>query len=241
MILLAAGRGTRFGGPKQLSPVNSRGQCLAELSIQDAADAGFDGAVLVVQEDHVPIWSSKPWTVAVDLVVQPEPRGTGEALLRAQIRASELGYGAWAVGNADDYYGTLWRAAAEFADRGELAALAYPLDRVLSARGPVNRAVLKSDTQGYLNEINEVYGISKDALPTLGNPLVSMNAWVLNATVLPWWPKQPPEHGELGIPDALAVGMALGAKISVHAAGETWRGLTFPEDHADILAYFQQT
>jgi len=241
VILLAAGRGSRFRGPQQLTSVNARGQCLAELSIQDAADAGFDGAVLVVREDHVAIWSNKPWSVPVNFVVQPQPLGTGEALLRAQRRAAELGYSSWAVGNADDYYGPLWRTAAELADRSELSALAYPLDRVLSERGPVNRAVLKFDDRGFLNEIVESQGLTKADVGAMGNPLVSMNAWVLNQTVLTWWPEKLPAEGEFGIPDALAAGLALGAKISVHAAGDTWRGLTFPEDYADILAYFQRT
>jgi len=163
LVVLAAGVGSRFGGPKQLAPVGPSGETLLDYAIYDAMRAGFTRAVLVIREevraplrDHVArvIGSALP----VDYVEQRlddlpggrrvpagrvKPWGTAHAVLAARAVVD----GPFAVCNADDYYGPggyqlLARHLA--ADRGAPplhAFVGYRLDQTLSDHGGVARAV----------------------------------------------------------------------------------------------------
>ena len=51
LVILAAGLGTRFGGPKQLAPVGPSGETLLDYAIYDATRAGFGRVVLVIREE----------------------------------------------------------------------------------------------------------------------------------------------------------------------------------------------
>ena len=50
LVILAAGRSTRFGRLKQLAPVGPGGEALLDYAIHDAALAGFQRVVLVIRE-----------------------------------------------------------------------------------------------------------------------------------------------------------------------------------------------
>lgn len=240
VILLAAGRGSRFGGPKQLAPVDAQGSCLAEITLKDAADAGFAGAVLVVRREHLETWKKKEWPIPVAFAVQAEPHGTAEALRLGMELAAQLNYTSWAVANADDYYGPIWPFAIDCAQRGEHAALAFPLDRVTSPHGPVNRAILETDPSGGLTHLSEREGLYPDDAQLLGNPSVSMNAWVFAASAREWWPDSPCGDGEFGIPSGILTGLECGVRIAVHRVGERWLGLTYAADLVGVQSYFKQ-
>ena len=49
LVGLAAGMGSRFGGPKQLEPLGPEGETMLDFSIHDALRAGFERVVLVIQ------------------------------------------------------------------------------------------------------------------------------------------------------------------------------------------------
>jgi len=51
LLILAAGLGSRFGGPKQLAAVGPDGESLPEYNIFDARRAGFSGIVLLIRRD----------------------------------------------------------------------------------------------------------------------------------------------------------------------------------------------
>ena len=51
LVIMAAGMGSRFGGPKQTTPVDEYGHFLLHYSLFDAYRAGFRKAVFVVKED----------------------------------------------------------------------------------------------------------------------------------------------------------------------------------------------
>lgn len=53
LIVLAAGRSSRFGRSKVLEPVGPNGQCLLDLTLSEAARAGLERAVVVCRADHV--------------------------------------------------------------------------------------------------------------------------------------------------------------------------------------------
>ena len=51
---MAAGAGSRFGGPKQTTPVGPHGEWLLEYALFDAIRAGFDRAVFIIREELEP-------------------------------------------------------------------------------------------------------------------------------------------------------------------------------------------
>ena len=51
LVIMAAGMGSRFGGPKQTTPVDEYGHFLLHYSLFDAYRAGFRKVVFVVKED----------------------------------------------------------------------------------------------------------------------------------------------------------------------------------------------
>ena len=55
LVIMAAGMGSRFGGPKQTTPVDEYGHFLLHYSLFDAYRAGFRKVVFVVKEDTVRI------------------------------------------------------------------------------------------------------------------------------------------------------------------------------------------
>lgn len=185
LVVMAAGLGTRFGGPKQLSPVGPSGETLLDYAIYDATRAGFTGAVLVIREelstrvrDHVA--RAIGGAVPVQFVEQRlddlpggrpvpagrvKPWGTAHAVLAARDAVE----GPFAACNADDFYGrdALTRAA-EFLAGGHagdspetFANVAYPLRDTLSAAGGVNRAVCHADGDGWLESVEEVVDIRR--------------------------------------------------------------------------------
>ncbi len=51
LVIMAAGMATRFGGGKQVTPVDEEGQLIIDYSLYDAKRAGFDRAVFVIRPE----------------------------------------------------------------------------------------------------------------------------------------------------------------------------------------------
>lgn len=49
LVIMAAGLGSRFGGLKQITPVDTNGHLLIDYSIYDAIQAGFDRVVCIIK------------------------------------------------------------------------------------------------------------------------------------------------------------------------------------------------
>lgn len=240
LIFLAAGNSTRFGRPKQLEPVGPNGESIIELSMRDAASAGFSEFVVVVKEDHLSAWQAKQWAKPVHFCIQKVANGTAGALLIGMKEATALGFSTWAVANGDDYYGDLWDTAYTLATQGWIGSLAYPLRRVCSPSGLVNRALLHCGEDGFLIRIEERIGIAETDPIVLENPLVSMNAWILNQQLLDLDSDAYFDDGssEFGIPDFIHRALEQGIELNVASAGTQWIGLTFAADRDAVLAYF---
>lgn len=187
LVLLAAGLGSRYGGPKQLDPLGPHGATLMDYAAFDAARAGFTrlvavtrhalvpavqdtlvhraGAhleiVIVEQElDGVPSWAAVP-------AGREAPWGTAHAVLVAR----EAVVGPFAVVNADDFYGAAsyrvlagaLRDAEEMGDAAPWANVAFPLRATMSDHGAVNRAVCEVSPDGWLARVVEQRGIVRSA------------------------------------------------------------------------------
>lgn len=197
---MAAGVGSRFGGPKQLEPVGPAGETLIDYALHDARRAGFDRAVLVIRQeltDRVESVAARHRAgMEVVLAYQPIgptiPRGTVAAVLAAAGAVD----GPFSAVNADDFYGsTSYRRGAEFLRDRSVPAnthafVALPLRTTLSEHGGVVRGV--SETRGgELVRLDEVRGIErKDGAIVAGerrftgNELVSMNFWAFQRSMM---------------------------------------------------------
>jgi hypothetical protein len=178
LVILAAGVGSRYGGPKQIDRVGPGGATLLDYASFDAKRAGFDRVVLVVSEGmeadvrdavgnriarHVPVAYAVQGGVLPSGFAPPpgrtKPWGTGHAALAA----APLLDGNFAVINADDFYGaSSYRVLAEHLRRPqrepipEFAIVGFPLATTLSPDGPVSRGVCAVDENGFLVSIREV-------------------------------------------------------------------------------------
>lgn len=119
LVILAAGRSTRFGRLKQLTPIGPGGEALLDYALHDGALAGFTRFVLVIQEDRQGDFDAHlAPAVAAGLDIgyvyqrlapgaggtppgRTRPWGTGHAVLTA----AECVSGSFALCNADDFYG----------------------------------------------------------------------------------------------------------------------------------------
>lgn len=180
LVILAAGRSTRFGRLKQLAPIGPGGEALLDYALYDAALAGFSRFLLVVQEPlrpefdahlrdaatHLDIRYAYQRTAHPGLVDDPlpgrtRPWGTGFAVLTAGEQVD----GPFAVCNADDFYGrgaygALARAmqASDPAKRGpgpQAITIGYPLEVTLSESGGVSRGLCQIDESGALQRLTE--------------------------------------------------------------------------------------
>src|SRR5437588_956483 len=116
LVILAAGVGSRYGGPKQIEPVGPAGATLLDYSMFDARRAGFGSVVVVTRPELATAFDRIDATVAIQrlddipagpagpasLTMPPartKPWGTGHAVLAAASAVS----GPFAVVNPDDF------------------------------------------------------------------------------------------------------------------------------------------
>jgi hypothetical protein len=191
LVILAAGRASRFGRLKQLEPVGPNGEALLDYGVFDAWCGGFRRVVLVVppgMEDRFLSHLKQHFADAVEVQCvgqslddipsgftlahqRTKPWGTAHALLAAR----RVLYGPFAVANADDFYGrSAYRTLAAHAARhpDEAALVGYPLSATLSDHGGVSRGICEADGAGYLTALveatevahtrGEIHGITVD-------------------------------------------------------------------------------
>ena len=162
LVIMAAGMGSRFGGCKQITPVDDAGHVIIDFSIYDAVRAGFGKVVCIIKpEMEADFRAAIGDRIApfVDLVYayqcldmlpagytvpegRTKPWGTGHAVLCAADKID----GPFAVINADDFYGYgAFKAACDFlngdnADNAH-AMVGYRVENTLTENGSVSRGV----------------------------------------------------------------------------------------------------
>ena len=52
LLVLAAGMGSRFGGLKQIEPIDDNGNFIIDYSIFDAIRCGFDKVVFIIKKEN---------------------------------------------------------------------------------------------------------------------------------------------------------------------------------------------
>lgn len=179
LVVMAAGIGSRYGGLKQIDPVDSKGNIIIDYSLFDARRAGFRTVVFVIKPEIDEAFRevigdriSKIMNVAYAYQVlddlpagyavpegRTKPWGTAHAVLAAR----KVVDGPFAVINADDYYGpdafrTIYKYLSTQPDNPacyEYAMVGYLLENTVTDYGSVARGVCETTSDGYLASIVE--------------------------------------------------------------------------------------
>ena len=56
LVIMAAGMGSRYGGLKQIDPIDSDGHIIIDFSIYDAVRAGFEKVIFIIKRENEQIF-----------------------------------------------------------------------------------------------------------------------------------------------------------------------------------------
>lgn len=184
LVILAAGMGSRYGGLKQIDPVDDRGHKIIDFSIYDAVRAGFGKVVFIIKKENEKdfrecVGDAVSRHIEVEYVFQelsrvpegfaiPEgrvkPWGTAHAILCCKDVVKEP----FAVINADDYYGRsayeeLYRFLTTHEDdeKYRYAMVGYKLENTVTDNGHVARGLCTTNEAGELIGVHERTRIEK--------------------------------------------------------------------------------
>lgn len=260
LLVMAAGMGSRFGGLKQMAPMNPEGQAILDFSVYDAAKAGFRKVVFVIKEEMLEDFEQTVGKRArrfmtVEYAFQKQdsflegeipagrtkPWGTAHAVLCAKEKIDTP----FAAINADDFYGKqAYQLVAEHLKNGGGTCMAgYLLGNTLTENGTVCRGICKTEN-GRLTGVTEVTDLDKNS----GFPddtVVSMNFWGLKPEFFEILEREfhvftnhlsDPLKQELYLPFVIDNEIAKGEKVSVFVTKDRWHGVTYREDTPGVQA-----
>lgn len=175
LVVLAAGMGSRYGGLKQMDPVDDEGHVILDFSCFDAINAGFKNICFIIKNaiaddfkeaigNRISRFANVKY-VYQELTSVPEgfkvpaervkPLGTGHAImcLEGVVDAPFI------VINADDFYGAeCFKTAYDFIknnpEEDKWGMVGFVLDNTLTDYGSVARGVCETEN-GYLTSIIE--------------------------------------------------------------------------------------
>lgn len=175
LVIMAAGMGSRFGGLKQIEPVNENKEFIIDYSIYDAIKAGFTKIVFIIKRENYDIFRDTVGKrvekhIDVEYVFQeltnvpegykvPEdrvkPLGTAHAILCCKDVVKEN----FAIINADDFYGrdafmVVGKFLKENNDETKYAMAGYKVINTLTENGSVKRGVCEVENN-YLTKLIE--------------------------------------------------------------------------------------
>lgn len=178
LVIMAAGMGSRYGGLKQIDPVDAYGNLIIDFSIYDAIEAGFDKVIFIIKKSIEADFKKRIGSrisghirteyAYQELSLLPEgfhvpegrekPWGTGHAILCCEPFIDAP----FAVINADDYYGkaafrTIYQQLSSMEDDSmyHYTMVSYDLYKTLTDNGHVARGICSADEKGMLTGIHE--------------------------------------------------------------------------------------
>ncbi len=183
--------GSRFGGLKQLEPIDDNGNFIIDYSIYDAIKCGFDRVIFIIKEENYDIFrqtvgkrvekqietvyafqnnDNLPYNANIP-ADRVKPLGTGHAILccKDAIKSN------FAIINADDFYDyDAFKVLSDYlknsTNEDEYSVVGYQIANTLTEVGTVKRGVCK-EKNGYLTDIIEsVVGRQEDGT-IVANPL----------------------------------------------------------------------
>ncbi len=184
LVIMAAGMGSRYGGLKQIDPVDKEGHIIMDFSMYDAKKAGFEKVVFIIKKENEQDFREAVGDrIAKDMEVSyvfqeignipegyavPEgrvkPWGTGHAILCCIDEVD----GPFAVINADDYYGAEafkliydYLASHKDDEKYRYTMVGYKLGNTVTDNGHVARGICDMNDKGELVAIHERTRIEK--------------------------------------------------------------------------------
>jgi len=185
LVILAAGIGSRYGGPKQIDPMGPHDQTILDYSIYDAIQAGFKRVVFIIRKDLEADFKGffgnrYEKSIPCEYVLQEldclpsgyaapahrtKPWGTGQAVWVCKSFVQ----GPFAVINADDFYGrTAYEEIHRFLQSSRLsepkplyALVSFILSKTISDHGSVARGICAADAEDRLISVTERTKIGK--------------------------------------------------------------------------------
>lgn len=184
LVIMAAGMGSRYGGLKQIDPVDDQGHIIMDFSMYDARRAGFEKVIFIIKKENeadfrAAVGDRMSQYMDVSYVFQeisnipegfevPEgrvkPWGTGHAILSC---IDEI-QGPFAVINADDYYGAEafqliydYLSTHRDDEKFRYTMVGYLLKNTVTDNGHVARGVCDMNEAGELVAIHERTRIEK--------------------------------------------------------------------------------
>ena len=175
LVILAAGMGSRFGGLKQMEPMDEANNFLLDYSVVDAKKAGFDSVVFIIKKDFFKefkesIGKRVEKIIKVEYAFQdlndlPEgfkcpadrekPWGTAHAIYAARDLIKDN----FIIINGDDFYGQqTYQVAYDYlknANKEDYANVAFKVSNTMTENGSVKRGVLFANKEGYLEKLIE--------------------------------------------------------------------------------------
>ena len=178
LVILAAGMGSRFGGLKQMEPMDEAGNFLLDYSVYDAKRAGFDSVVFIIKKDFYEAFKDTigkrvEKIIKVDYAFQdlndipeefkvPEgrekPWGTAHAIYAARDLIKED----FIIINGDDFYGLdAYKVAFDYlkslkpGSKGKYANVAFKVCNTMTENGSVKRGIIFQDKDGNLEKLIE--------------------------------------------------------------------------------------
>ena len=178
LVVLAAGMGSRFGGLKQIKPIDHYGNFIIDFSIYDAIKVGFNKVVFVIKEENYEAFENsvakriRPF-IKVEYafqgpksflpeeyknVVREKPWGTAHAIYAARDIIKDD----FIIINGDDFYGRdayevayKYLASLPKGAKGKYANVAFKVSNTMTENGSVKRGVCFEDKDHNLSKLVE--------------------------------------------------------------------------------------
>ena len=184
LVIMAAGMGSRYGGLKQIDPVDEEGHIIMDFSMYDAKQAGFEKVIFIIKKENEAdfreaIGDRIGRYMEVSYAFQeldnlpegfqvPEgrvkPWGTAHAVLSCIDQID----GPFAVINADDYYGQEafrliydYLATHQDDDKYRYTMVGYRLKNTVTDNGHVARGICELNEKKELVRVTERTRIEK--------------------------------------------------------------------------------
>lgn len=184
LVIMAAGMGSRYGGLKQIDPVDEDGHIIMDFSMYDAKRAGFEKAIFIIKEENETdfrkaIGDRVSEYMEVSYAYQkldnlpagyqiPEGRVKPWGTAHAVLSCIEQVDGPFAVINADDYYGVEafqliyeYLTAHQDDEKYRYTMVGYLLKNTMTDNGYVSRGVCVTNDRRELVSVTERTRIEK--------------------------------------------------------------------------------
>lgn len=184
LVIMAAGMGSRYGGLKQIDPVDKDGHIIMDFSMFDARRAGFEKVIFIIKRENEADFRETVGKriekyMEVSYAFQeaenlpegyqvPEGRVKPWGTAHAVLSCIDQIHGPFAVINADDYYGREafrlifdYLSTHEDDEKYRYTMVGYELGKTVTDNGDVARGICDMDENGELIGIHERTRIEK--------------------------------------------------------------------------------